>query len=90
MKEPISRRWFLQGALLLVAAPAIVRASSLMPVKAIEPIYFHQEFALGYVVTGLDGFGNYITEQIPAWALREGNQFCTLKSFKHVTEIRTA
>lgn len=32
-----SRRGFLTGLVGLVAAPAIVRASSLMPVKVVEP-----------------------------------------------------
>jgi hypothetical protein len=34
----ISRRKFITGAGLLIAAPAIVRASSIMPVRAIEPV----------------------------------------------------
>jgi hypothetical protein len=33
----MSRRAFVASALALVAAPAIVRASSLMPIKMIEP-----------------------------------------------------
>ena len=35
----------------LVAAPAIVRAASLMPVKVIKVEWSHQAYALGYEVT---------------------------------------
>lgn len=34
----LSRRRFLIGSASLVAAPSIVRASEIMPVKAIEPL----------------------------------------------------
>lgn len=35
----IGRRGFITGLISLVAAPAIVRAGSLMPVKVMEPLY---------------------------------------------------
>lgn len=40
----ITRRSALQGLLWVAAAPAIVRASSLMPIKALEPIERLQQF----------------------------------------------
>ena len=53
-----SRRSFIVGLSALVAAPAIVRVSSLMPVKALlqptpEEIYniLHQQIGLGYAIT---------------------------------------
>lgn len=53
------RRKFLVGLGSLLAAPAIVHAGNLMPVKAIKPsltedelyAYLHQEIALGYSIT---------------------------------------
>lgn len=50
----IERRAFLTGLISLVAAPAIVRAGSLMPVKVIElrddPVHFITEYWDGRVI----------------------------------------
>ena len=61
MKILSSRRLFIKGLISLVAAPAIVRAESLMPVKAIpmllpgevnfENYCVHQQIGLGYAIT---------------------------------------
>ena len=45
-----TRRAFLTGLISFVAAPAIVRASSLMPVKMIEP----EIIQIGYGITRMD------------------------------------
>ena len=45
-----TRRAFLTGVLSLVASPAIVRASSLMPVKIIEP----EIIQISYGITRVD------------------------------------
>lgn len=52
----LPRRKFLTGLMGLVAAPAVVKASSLMPVKAMTPEvlvkqYEYQQIELGYQVT---------------------------------------
>lgn len=48
----IGRRGFITGLVALVAAPAIVRAGSLMPVKImIEPVY-----GVGPVMRAIDGW----------------------------------
>jgi hypothetical protein len=41
MKTDLSRRSLITGLISLVAAPAIVRVSSLMPVQAIDEILLH-------------------------------------------------
>ena len=41
----IGRRGFITGLISLVAAPAIVRVTSLMPVKAVEPEYVWRTYA---------------------------------------------
>ncbi len=48
-----SRRQILRGMLGLVCAPAIVRASSLMPIKVMRDEYrfAHVSIALGYAIT---------------------------------------
>ena len=57
----MNRRNFLTGLTTLLAAPAIVRVSAIMPVKALPvaeaPLW-------GVVVRGLDVFGNEMSETI--------------------------
>ncbi len=45
--QPMNRRALLTGLISLVAAPAIVRVSSIMPVKVMPPLFFGR-------VTGID------------------------------------
>ena len=54
----ISRRGLLKGIVGLVAAPAVVKASSLMAIKPIQPFYVYNplretytEIGLGYEIT---------------------------------------
>ena len=44
------RRKFLTGLFGLVAAPAVVKASSLMPVKVIEPEWKYTKISYGFVM----------------------------------------
>lgn len=69
MELPVlTRRSFLGGAIALIAAPAIVRASSLMPIKVWEPEYLwlsrevlhdHDPNLLRRVWDALSGQGGY-------------------------------
>jgi hypothetical protein len=47
----LSRRSLITGLVSLVAAPAIVRVASIMPVKAMEPLTIEQLLALRIAVT---------------------------------------
>lgn len=51
MTTLIGRRWFLAGLGAAITAPTIVRASSLMPIKVIDPYY--RRYLLVYSI-GLD------------------------------------
>jgi hypothetical protein len=44
------RRKFLTGLFGLVAAPAVVKAANIMPVKVIQPEWKYQEIAYGFVM----------------------------------------
>lgn len=57
-----SRRGFLLGIASFLAAPAIVRAASLMPVSVLKP-----EPVFEYTVFDLDGYGNWIPSRIVRW-----------------------
>jgi hypothetical protein len=48
------RRKFLTGLMGLVAAPAVVKAASLMPVKVIQPEFQFTEVSMGYAITRLE------------------------------------
>jgi hypothetical protein len=50
----VSRRGLITGLISLAAAPAIVRASSLMPVKAMEPVLTPQQIAEALLRSELD------------------------------------
>lgn len=54
MIETLSRRKLLGGLGLLIAAPAIVRVASLMPVKALPEVYEFRQVALGFSITGTE------------------------------------
>jgi hypothetical protein len=56
--KPVSRRWLLSG---LVAAPAIVVASNIMPVRAIEWIGELPEF-IGFYCGGPNPFGDTLAK----------------------------
>ncbi len=62
----LTRRSLLSGFAGLLAAPAIVRASSLMPVKT-----FHPAVASGplFDISGMDEWGNRIRETVSLDAL---------------------
>ena len=47
----LTRRRFLCAAASLLAAPAIVRAASIMPVRALAPAFEMQEVKLSYGIT---------------------------------------
>lgn len=65
----VSRRSFLGGLIALVAAPAIVRATSLMPIKVLVPEYV---WVPGQVLEdALDGFDFQ--------SLRYGDMFMLMK-----------
>lgn len=46
-----NRRAFLSGFAAIIAAPAIVRASSLMPIKPLEARFINVQVGLGYAFT---------------------------------------
>lgn len=86
------RRGFLLGAAALLAAPSIVRASSLMPVVVPEPVRWSVEVTpprklglrvtgkLGFWVAGRDEFGAEVHEFIEA-----GGPMSTA-SFRSITD----
>lgn len=62
----LSRRGLLGGFIGLVAAPAIVRASSLMTIKPIrDPISMLWPNGQWFLVKGLDQFGRPMEEMVP-------------------------
>jgi hypothetical protein len=69
----LHRRSFLVGGLVsLLAAPAIVRAASLMPVKALEPLPVLSGKGWAYYRTGdaIERWGLRLTEKEAAHVLR--------------------
>ena len=82
----LSRRGLIIGAAVtLIAAPAIVRAASLMPVRALP-----RELLVGdllsyevrrWIVCGMDAFGNAVTETIQ-WSEPQ-----SAKSFSYITSV---
>ena len=53
------RRKFLTGLMGLVAAPAVVKAANIMPVKVMPPEmifeqFAYQEYAIGYAITHME------------------------------------
>lgn len=72
MKVQSTRRGLITGLITFAAAPAIVRASSLMPIKAISPDYYNNP------VVFIERFGkiNLQTWQVqwlePAYYVKEG------------------
>lgn len=83
----INRRFFLKGALYVAAAPVVVKASSLMPVRRYNPI-------MTVTINGLDEYGDFkaiqyralmesfrLTKEIvAARVLNESFQFKTIYS----------
>jgi hypothetical protein len=56
MTAPLARRSFITGLISLVAAPAIVRAGSLMPVKVmIQPAIRYRAISVDEMVEGMMG-----------------------------------
>lgn len=65
----MNRRGFLTGVAGLLAAPAIVRVSSLMPVSVVPTVakcspILRAPFVGDVMITGWDAYGNTITEYI--------------------------
>jgi len=67
----MNRRGFLTGVAGLLAAPAIVRVSSLMPVsvlpvetRAILPLPYKTGRAGAVLVSGFDQYGNHVAEWV--------------------------
>ncbi len=54
----IERRSLITGLISLIAAPAIVRATSLMPVKVFDPVYYWR-------IDGYDEYGFPVSELLP-------------------------
>jgi hypothetical protein len=86
----LSRRSFLTG---LIAAPIIVRAGIIMPVKPIDPADFNTEnmkftaterMPEWFEVYGLDQHGNYVSNRVRLPDI--GTAECT-KKFRTVTHI---
>jgi len=82
----MNRRGFLLGAAVtLVAAPAIVRVASIMPVKAAE-LAVTPPVRPGLYVRGFDAYGVEITEYIP-FSQRSGEKmFSKIESYLYVYE----
>lgn len=66
MIEAPSRRGFLTGLGAILAAPAIVRVASLMPVKALPAPWTHVRYGLGYKVTDLENSLRAFMESDPS------------------------
>lgn len=71
----VNRRGLLIGLGSLIASPAIVSASNLMPVRSIITI---REI----IVSGTDQYGNPVTEIIRYWA--RGERIVSLKEYKYI------
>lgn len=79
----LNRRHFLLGASTLLAAPAIVKVSAIMPVKAL-PVAEAPLF--GVTIYGRDVFGYEISEFIPN--VRPFEPFFGKKVFNEITAYR--
>ncbi len=62
MSALLTRRSLLGGLAALLAAPAIVRAQSLMPIK-VPPLWVPPQEAIIYIL-GTDQFGRYMVERM--------------------------
>lgn len=85
----LPRRKFLTGLFGFVAAPAVVKASSLMPVKVMPPQvvieqYAYQEIGLGYQITR-----HAISEHVYPAFFGSMNR-ALLESFQQTKEIYAA
>ena len=86
----ISRRSLFTGLAALVAAPAIVRATSIMPVKAmpVQSLITLEatgaEFADAVTITGRDQFGRIVREIVRISDGQSFNRFTTITSIEHV------
>ena len=70
----LPRRKFLTGALAFIAAPAIVRAASLMPIKVQEPLAFDVEPDLIFENHAADAFA-YVMQAVKYQAAIDRNLY---------------
>lgn len=62
MSESLNRRSLIIGLASLVAAPAIVRVSSLMPVRRVPTVVFDAAFQIRYRKEAIERFASYDLE----------------------------
>ena len=102
MIQPNRRGLILGLSAALVAAPAIVRAGSLMPIKASLVVpqdgialrsIVHPTVVADYIekitITGYNIYGTFITEEVELQPSKLGLRVPPQPSFKYITSIRT-